>query len=265
MDYTKKHRENTYSLLMERWGFKAPKNKEISHLCAMLVTEKATGKIGHPINHTLLEGGSVTHYDVEFDDVIIEGMPVGALDVEVQEEHMHGRREDYAHDEDKPRTQYAEVVSEEEEGGGFITFSDGYKFKEVSKSFAASNWDKVEVYGIDISSESESLIDSVDDLNQPWDAFGIEAGGSLEEIEVVSEEEEEMPEQPSDKMSAGDFKTKSIDQAKMGSESGMDPKENAIISQLVDILKVAAKEGNIATGNISALLNKAAAEAKKIS
>jgi len=175
---------------MERWGFKAPKNKEISHLCAMLVTEKATGKIGHPINHTLLEGGDVTHYDVEFDDVIIEGMPVGALDVEVQEEHQHGRREDYAHDEEKPRAQYAEVVSEEEE---------------------------------------------------------------------------EMPEQPSDKMSAGDFKTKSIEQAKVGSESGMDPKENAIISQLIDILKVAAKEGNITSGNINTLLNKVAAEAKKIS
>ena len=116
MDYTKDHKSKVNSLLMERWGFKAPKNKEISHLCAMLVTEKATGKIGHPINHTLLEGGSVTHYDVEFDDVIVEGMPVRTLDVEVQKEHMHGRREDYAHDEDKPRTQYAEVVYEEEEG-----------------------------------------------------------------------------------------------------------------------------------------------------
>jgi hypothetical protein len=115
MDFTKDHKSKVSSLLMERWGFKAPKNKEISHLCAMLVTEKATGKIGHPINHTLLEGGDVTHYDVEFDDVIIEGMPVGALDVEVQEEHQHGRREDYAHDEEKPRAQYAEVVSEEEE------------------------------------------------------------------------------------------------------------------------------------------------------
>ena len=69
----------------------------------------------------------------------------------------------------------------------------------------------------------------------------------------------------SDKMSAGDFKTKSMDQAKMGSESGMDPKENAIISQLVDILKVAAKEGNITSGNINTLLNKVADEAKKIS
>ena len=138
MDYTKKHRENTYSLLMERWGFKAPKNKEISHLCAMLVTEKATGKIGHPINHTLLEGGDVTHYDVEFDDVIIEGMPVGALDVEVQEEHQHGRREDYAHDEEKPRAQYAEVVSEEEEepeaefGKSKIGKIGGNEFKKAS-------------------------------------------------------------------------------------------------------------------------------------
>jgi len=45
----------------------------------------------------------------------------------------------------------------------------------------------------------------------------------------------------------------------------MDPKENAIISQLIDILKVAAKEGNIASGNINTLLNKVADEAKKIS
>ena len=85
-----------------------------------------------------------------------------------------------------------------------------------------------------------------------------------EELPAEEEPAEEAPE-ASDKMSAGDFKTKSMDQAKMGSESGMDPKENAIISQLVDILKVAAKEGNITTGSINTLLNKAAAEAKKIS
>ena len=66
-------------------------------------------------------------------------------------------------------------------------------------------------------------------------------------------------------MTIRDFKTKSIEQAKMGSETGMDPKENAIISQLIDILKVAAKEGNITSGNINTLLNKVAAEAKKIS
>ena len=43
-------------------------------------------------------------YDVEFDDVIVEGMPVDSLNVEVQQEHMHtGRREDKDHDEEKPR------------------------------------------------------------------------------------------------------------------------------------------------------------------
>ena len=87
----------------------------------------------------------------------------------------------------------------------------------------------------------------------------------IQEIEVEDLEGAGDAEQTSDKMSRGDFKTKSIEQAKIGSETGMDPKENAIISQLIDILKAAAKEGNITSGNIKALLDKVAAEAKKIS
>ena len=90
-------------------------------------------------------------------------------------------------------------------------------------------------------------------------------GKMKEVIQEIEVEDLEGSEQASDKMSAGDFKTKSIEQAKVGSETGMDPKENAIISQLIDILKVAAKEGNIASGNINTLLNKVADEAKKIS
>mgnify|MGYP003648705924 CR=1 FL=1 len=71
MSYKKWRDQEVNSLLMESWGFNAPKN-EISHLCAMLVTEKA-------------------------------------LDVEVQEEHMHpARREDYDHDEEKLREKYME-------------------------------------------------------------------------------------------------------------------------------------------------------------
>jgi len=110
MSYKKWRNGEINERLMESWGYKAPKseviseNKQISHLCAMLVTEKSSGKVGHPINHTLLEDGTVTHYDVEFDDVIVEGMPVDSLNVEVQQEHMHtGRREDKDHDEEKPR------------------------------------------------------------------------------------------------------------------------------------------------------------------
>ena len=122
MSYKNWRNQEVNDRLMGSWGYKAPKteilseNKEISHLCAMLVTEKTTGRVGHPINHTLLESGDVTHYDVEFDDIVIEGMPVEALNVEVQEEHMHGRREDYPHDEDKPRERYAEGAHEEDAG-----------------------------------------------------------------------------------------------------------------------------------------------------
>ena len=114
MSYKNWRNQEGNDRLMESWGYKAPKteilseNKEISHLCAMLVTEKSTGRVGHPINHTLLENGDVTHYDVEFDDVIIEGVPVAALNVEVQQEHMHSEdREDYKHG-DKPRKKYME-------------------------------------------------------------------------------------------------------------------------------------------------------------
>ena len=100
--------EALFGRLMESFGYQTPKSEGISHLCATLVTEKKSGRVGHPINHTLLEDGTVTHYDVEFDDVIIEGMPVEKLDVEVQQEHMHAEdREDYEHG-DKPRKKFME-------------------------------------------------------------------------------------------------------------------------------------------------------------
>ena len=118
---------------------------------------------------------------------------------------------------------------------------------------------------MDYTKDHKNKVNSL--LMEKW-GYG-KAEEVIQEIEVEdlegAEDAEDAEQQSSDKMSAGDFKTKSIEQAKVGSESGMDPKENAIISQLIDILKVAAKEGNIASGNINTLLNKVADEAKKIS
>ena len=105
------------NLLMERWGYKTPVNEDIEHLCAMRVAEVSTGRVGHPINHTLLEDGTVTHYDVEFGKVIVEGMPVKALEVLENVEHSHpARREDddYEHDENKPREKYMGEELEEQ-------------------------------------------------------------------------------------------------------------------------------------------------------
>ena len=81
--------------------------KSVFHACAAHVALKESGEEGTPINHTLLEDGSVTHYIVEFEDRIVEGIPADALNVLQQEAHKHGyKRDDHEHDEEKPRMKY---------------------------------------------------------------------------------------------------------------------------------------------------------------
>ena len=99
--------------LNKKWGFKFNPNalnesKEITHMCALHVTHKASGKEGHPIKHTLSESGEISHYTVEFDDVIVENIAVENLNILVQEEHTHKRDDEKEHDKKKP------IISEDE-------------------------------------------------------------------------------------------------------------------------------------------------------
>ena len=101
------------TLLNERWGFsmnldKLSESREITHMCALHVTHKKSGKEGHPIKHTLSESGDISHYTVEFDDVIVENIAVENLDILQMERHQHKRDDEKEHDKDKP------LVSEEE-------------------------------------------------------------------------------------------------------------------------------------------------------
>ena len=101
------------TLLNEKWGFsmdlsKLNESKEITHMCALEVTHKKSGKKGHPIKHTLTESGQISHYTVEFENVIVENISVDNLDILVQEEHSHKRDDEKKHDKKK------KVVSEEE-------------------------------------------------------------------------------------------------------------------------------------------------------
>ena len=90
--------------------------EEVKHDCANHVKESATGREGFPINHTLMEDGSVSHYTVEFDDEIVENIPTEALIVLEMNEHMHtSKRDDYKHDEKKPRRAYMKEEQEEVE------------------------------------------------------------------------------------------------------------------------------------------------------
>lgn len=100
-----------FGLLANKWGFGnniITEGKQITHMCALEVTHKATGQVGHPIKHTLTESGKISHYTVEFNKVIVENIAVENLDIMVQEEHTHKR------DDEKPHSEEKSVVKEEE-------------------------------------------------------------------------------------------------------------------------------------------------------
>ena len=99
-----------FDLLSQRWGFAkniVTESKEITHMCALKVTHKESGQVGHPIQHTLTESGEISHYTVEFDDVIVENIAVENLDIMIQEEHSHKS------DDKKPHSEEKETVDEE--------------------------------------------------------------------------------------------------------------------------------------------------------
>ena len=93
--------------LLKKFGI-LKEEREITHMCALEVTHKTSGMTGHPIKHTLSESGDISHYTVEFENMIVENIAVENLDIEVQAEHKHKRDDVKPHDETKP------IMSEEE-------------------------------------------------------------------------------------------------------------------------------------------------------
>jgi hypothetical protein len=89
------------TLLLKKFGI-LKEEKEITHMCALEVTHKASGQKGHPIKHTLTESGEISHYTVEFDSVIVENISVDNLDIVQQEVHKHKRDDEKPHDKEKP-------------------------------------------------------------------------------------------------------------------------------------------------------------------
>ena len=118
--------------LLKRFGI-LKEEKEITHMCALKVTHKESGQVGHPIRHTLSESGRISHYTVEFENVIVENIAVENLDILQQEEHSHKRDDEKDHDKKKP------IVSEEElEEGAKPDFpdvdGDGDREEPISKA-----------------------------------------------------------------------------------------------------------------------------------
>ena len=70
-------------------------NKEIPHNWATHVAwkdsvhEQKYGALGEVVHHTLFEDGTITKYDVKFENKIIKNIPADMLEVKDQQEHSH--------------------------------------------------------------------------------------------------------------------------------------------------------------------------------
>jgi hypothetical protein len=120
------------TLLLKKFGI-LNEEKEITHMCALEVTHKESGKKGHPIRHTLTESGDISHYTVEFKNVIVENIAVENLDIIVQEEHSHKRDDEKDHDKKKPVVE-EEELSEGEKPDFPDVDGDGDKEEPISKA-----------------------------------------------------------------------------------------------------------------------------------
>ena len=103
--------------LLKKFGI-LKEEKKITHMCALEVTHKKSGQVGHPIRHTLSESGHISHYTVEFDSVIVENIAVENLDIVQQETHAHKRDDEKPHDKEKPIIKEEELEVEDGPGTG---------------------------------------------------------------------------------------------------------------------------------------------------
>ena len=72
------------------------KNKEIEHNWATHMEwkssthkEKYGDMIGEVKHHTLYKDGSITHYDVQFEDRLIKSIPANLLEATEMQKHKH--------------------------------------------------------------------------------------------------------------------------------------------------------------------------------
>ena len=99
--------------------------KKKKHDCASKVKSEQYG-IGHcvPEQHTMLEDGTVTHYDVLFDHGLVENVPVSELEILQESMHEHYDNDDknaqLAEDEFYSEHMCAKHVLHPEFGEGYV-------------------------------------------------------------------------------------------------------------------------------------------------
>ena len=64
------------------------------------VHEQKYGKLGEVVHHTLFEDGTITKYDVQFENKIIKNIPADMLEVIEMQEHSHEATEEDEEEKD---------------------------------------------------------------------------------------------------------------------------------------------------------------------
>ena len=82
-----KDKNDSYLLNRRKTVAKAAGKK--THLCAKMVKKEGKEYSVIPEQHTLLDDGTVTHYDITDGDVILENVPVEELEIIEEGSHEH--------------------------------------------------------------------------------------------------------------------------------------------------------------------------------
>jgi hypothetical protein len=187
----------------EQGGKKKPKG----HDCAKLVKYEGKEYDVIPEAHTLLEDGTVTHYDIEDAEYIYENVPVEDLEILISEKHEHFANYDKnaevlgegidakgAARMDAAKGKKKETQDEIDKRLMMGKYSPSVRYaKKEAFAFSEEDFAELETLGEEIDSlTDEQLIDVMEDIILEMaqdDQDLIEICEHLEGVEMLSEEE----------------------------------------------------------------------------
>ena len=171
--------------------------KRKKHDCAKKVNYKAEEWDCIPEQHTMLEDGTVTHYDITNGESIVENVPVEELEILISEKHEHF--DNYAknaemlegvRDEDPEEGTKERKARLEKKRG--MKLDDHPQYKKEAFAFSEDDFEELDLLGEEIDAMTdEELIDMMEDLileTAQDDQDLIEICEHLEEAELLSED-----------------------------------------------------------------------------
>lgn len=193
-----------------------------THICAKMVKKEGKEYQTIPEQHTMLEDGTVTHYDITDGETILENVPVEELEILVAEAHEHfdnydknaemlegkysGSKSHIQRDGTAPapertaaeRKKDRRILAGYGKGGMEMAVDRAKKERDEKRAarkeafaFSEEDFEELDLFGEEIDAMTdEQLIDMMEDLileTAEDDQDLIEICEHLEEVEILSE------------------------------------------------------------------------------